>query len=418
MIPVELRAGDHYPAVIVGGGQAGLSVSWHLVQAGVDHVVIERESAANEWRDGRWDNFTLVTPNWHCRLPGYAYDGPDPDGFMTRDEVYAWVRGYADTFDAPLAEGVAVHRVDRRDNGVFVVQTSAGEITADAVISATGGYHRPITPGWAADLPERIVQMHSHHYRHAGQLPGTVLVVGTGQSGTQIAEDLHLEGRQVHLAVGRAPRVARFYRGRDCMTWLADMGVYDIPVGAQAAAKRAATNHYVTGRDGGRDIDLRAFAAQGMGLRGRATGIADGALVFDDTLTANLDHADAVAESIKNDIDAYIAREGIDAPTEERYRPAWAPDGGPTTLDLDDVDAVVWAIGFRADWSWLGDLDVLDANGHPLHDRGLTAVPGFSFVGLPWLHTWGSGRFHAIARDAEHVAAAVVAASRGVLAVR
>lgn len=418
MIAVTLQPGAHYPAVIVGGGQAGLSVSWHLVQAGVKHVVVERESAAHEWRDGRWDNFTLVTPNWQCRLPGYAYDGPDPDGFMTRDEVYAWVRGYADTFDAPLAEGVEVHRVDRRDDGVFVVQTSAGEITADTVISATGGYHRPITPGWAADLPERIVQMHSHHYRHAGQLPGTVLVVGTGQSGTQIAEDLHLEERQVHLAVGRAPRVARFYRGRDCMTWLADMGVYDIPVGAQAAAKRAATNHYVTGRDGGRDIDLRAFAAQGMGLHGRATGIADGALVFDDTLTANLDHADSVAESIKNDIDAYIAREGIDAPTEERYRPVWTPAGGPTHLDLDAVDAVVWAIGFRADWSWLGDLDVLDASGHPLHDRGMTAVPGFSFVGLPWLHTWGSGRFHAIARDAEHVAAAVVAASRGVLAVR
>lgn len=418
MIPVELRAGDHYPAVIVGGGQAGLSVSWHLVQAGVRHVVIERESAAHEWRDGRWDNFTLVTPNWHCRLPGYAFDGPDPDGFMTRDEVYAWVRGYADTFDAPIAEGVEVERVDRRDDGVFVVRTSAGTITADTVTSATGGYHRPITPAWADDLPERIVQMHSHHYRNAGQLPGSVLVVGTGQSGTQIAEDLHLEGRQVHLAVGRAPRVARFYRGRDCMTWLADMGVYDVPAGVQAAAKRAATNHYVTGRDGGRDIDLRAFAAQGMRLHGRATGVADGTLAFDDTLAANLDHADSVAESIKNDIDAYIAREGIDAPDEERYRPVWTPGGGPTELDLDEIDAVVWAIGFRADWSWLGDLDVLDAGGHPVHERGATAVPGFSFVGLPWLHTWGSGRFHAIARDAEHVAAGVLEASRGVLAVR
>lgn len=202
------------------------------------------------------------------------------------------------------------------------------------------------------------------------------------------------------------------------MTWLADMGVYDVPAGAQAAAKRAATNHYVTGRDGGRDIDLRLFAAQGMGLHGRAIGITDGTLAFDDTLAADLDHADSVAESIKNDIDAYIAREGIEAPTEERYRPVWAPDGGPTTLDLDDVDAVVWAIGFRADWSWLGDLGVLDVSGHPQHERGTTAVPGFSFVGLPWLHTWGSGRFHAIARDAEHVAASIVAASRDILAVR
>lgn len=411
MIPVTVEAGRHYSAVVVGGGQAGLSVSRHLVDRGVDHVVLERSSIAHEWRDGRWDKFTLVTPNWQCRLPGYPYDGPDPDGFMRRDEVYAWVRGYADTFDAPVAEGVGVERVARRDDGAFVVTTTAGTISADAVVSATGGYHEPITPGWAEDLPPSVVQLHSHEYRHAGQVPGTVLVVGTGQSGTQIAEDLHLDGRRVHLAVGRAPRVARFYRGRDCMTWLADMGVYDVPVGAQAAAKRAATNHYVTGRDGGRDIDLRAFARQGMGLHGRATGVVDHRLHFDDTLSGNLDHADAVAASIKGDIDAFIAREGIDAPVEPPYRPVWTPEPGPTSLGLDEIDAVVWAIGFRADWSWLGDLAVLDAQRHPVHERGVTAEPGFFFVGLPWLHTWGSGRFHAIARDAEHVAAQVDAAA-------
>jgi len=416
MIPMSVEPGGHYPAVVVGAGQAGLSVSWHLTRAGVRHVVLERTGIAHEWRDGRWDNFTLVTPNWHCRLPGYAYDGPDPDGFMTRDQVYAWVRGYADTFDAPVAEGVEVERIDRRADGVFVVTTTAGVVTADSVTSATGGYHRPITPEWAAQLPDTVVQTHSHHYRNARQLPGRVLVVGTGQSGTQIAEDLHLEGRRVHLAVGRAPRVARFYRGRDCMTWLADMGVYDLPVGAQAAAKRAATNHYVTGRDGGRDIDLRAFAAQGMGLHGRAIGIVDGGIAFDDSLAANLDHADAVAASIKRDIDAYIEREGIDAPREDPDRPVWQPPPGPTRLGLDEIDAVVWAIGFRADWSWLGDLDVLDVRRQPRQERGTTAVPGFFFVGLPWLHTWGSGRFHAIARDAEHVAERIALAATAVSA--
>lgn len=417
MIPVEIEAGRHYSAVVVGGGQAGLAVSRHLVERGVDHVVLERSSIAHEWRDGRWDNFTLVTPNWQCRLPGYPYAGPDPDGFMRRDEVYAWVRGYADTFDAPVAEQVGVERVTRRDDGAFLVTTTAGTVSADAVVSATGGYHEPLVPAWAADLPPSVRQLHSHEYRNGGQLPGTVLVVGTGQSGTQIAEDLHLEGRRVHLAVGRAPRVARFYRGRDCMTWLADMGVYDIPVGAQAVAKRAATNHYVTGRDGGRDIDLRAFAAQGMALHGRVVGITGGRLHFDDALAANLDHADDVAASIKRDIDAFIAREGIDAPAEPPYRPVWAPAPGPTSVGLDEIDAVVWAIGFRPDWSWLGDLAVLDAQRHPVHDRGVTAEPGFFFVGLPWLHTWGSGRFHAIARDAAHVAAQVDAAASA-LAVR
>lgn len=405
MIPTTIHDGDHYPAVIVGGGQAGLAVSWHLTQSGIRHVILERDTIAHEWRDGRWDNFTLVTPNWHCRLPGYTYDGPDPDGFMTRDQVYAWVRAYADTFDAPVAEGVSVHEVNRQDDGTFVIATSAGTITADTVTSATGGYHRPVAPHWADQLPDRVVQLHSHHYRNARQLPdGPVLVVGTGQSGTQIAEDLHLEGRSVHLAVGRAPRVTRFYRGRDCMTWLADMGVYDIPVATRGLAKRESTNHYVTGRDGGRDIDLRAFATQGMTLHGRALGVEDGAIRFDDSLARNLDYADSVAESIKNDIDAYIAREGLDAPTEDRYTPVWAPTGGPTRLPVEEIAAVVWAIGFRADWSWLTGLGVLDAEGHPAHDRGATAVPGFQFIGLPWLHTWGSGRFHAISRDTEHVA--------------
>ncbi|MDQ1129199.1 MSMEG_0569 family flavin-dependent oxidoreductase [Microbacterium sp. SORGH_AS_0888] len=419
MIPITVQDGDHYPAVIVGGGQAGLAVSWHLTHAGIPHVVLERDSVAHEWRDGRWDNFTLVTPNWHCRLPGYAYEGPAPDGFMTRDQVYAWVRAYADTFETPVAEGVEVHGVSRRPDGTFSVTTSAGTITADTVTSATGGYHRPVTPDWADLLPPTVVQMHSHHYRNAGQLPdGPILVVGTGQSGTQIAEDLHLEGRPVHLAVGRAPRVARFYRGRDCMTWLAEMGVYDIPVSTRGLAKRESTNHYVTGRDGGRDIDLRAFAAQGMTLHGRARGIADGAVQFDDTLAQNLDHADSVAESIKNDIDAYIAREGIDAPVEERYTAVWTPPAGPSRLPLDRIAGVVWAIGFRADWSWLDGLGVLDPEGHPAHERGATAVPGFHFIGLPWLHTWGSGRFHAIARDAEHVAGLISDTVRAALASR
>lgn len=406
MIPTTLTPGEHYEAVVVGGGQAGLSLSRHLVDAGVQHVVIERESVAHEWKDGRWDQFTLVTPNWHCRLPGYEYEGPDPDGFMRRDEVHAWVRGFAESFDAPVAEGVAVRRVSARPEGGFIVVTDAGTITAETVTAATGGYHEPVVPPWAGDLPPELFQLHSHEYRNAAQLPeGPVLVVGTGQSGTQIAEDLHLEGRDVHLAVGRAPRVARFYRGRDCMTWLAEMGVYDVPVSTRGLAKRESTNHYVTGRDGGRDIDLRAFARDGMRLHGRAEGVEDGAIRLDDSLAANLDHADSVAESIKDDIDAHIATLGIDAPVEPRYRPVWNPPGGPTQIPLEELSAIVWAIGFRADWSWLDLPGVLDPTGHPAHSRGATSVPGFQFLGLPWLQTWGSGRFHAIARDSEHVAA-------------
>lgn len=403
---------------IVGGGQAGLSTSWYLTRAGVDHVILEAETLVHEWRDRRWDNFTLVTPNWHCRLPGYAYDGPDPDGFMTRDQVVDWLSGYAPTFDPPVVEHTRVTALTEREGGGFVLVTSgpSGEETweSDHVVVATGGYHLPIVPPWAAALDPSIVQMQSADYRNAAQLPdGAVLVVGSGQSGAQIAEDLHLEGRQVHLALGDAPRVARFYRGRDCMTWLAEMGLYDTPVTQYPGglAAREKTNHYVTGRDGGRDIDLRQFAREGMRLYGLLDGGRGTTLSFQPTLIAALDGADAVYNSICRDIDRHIEAQGIDAPPGTPYEPVWEPEDEPTALDLAEagVTSVVWAIGYRPDYRWV-QVGVFDGTGRPTHTRGVTAVPGLYFLGLPWLHTWGSGRFHGISRDAEHVAGCITGA--------
>lgn len=392
--------------VVVGGGQAGMAISWHLQRSGIDHAVLERSTPGHEWLDGRWDAFTLVTPNFQCRLPGYDYDGDQPDGFMTKAETHAFLQRYAATFDPPIEQGVEVTGLTRTADG-FRVRSSAGEIDARAVVIATGGYHRPIVPAFSARLPADVRQVHSSEYKNAGSLPaGGVLVVGSGQSGAQIAEDLHLAGRSVHLALGRAPRSARFYRGRDCIAWLEQMGVYDIGVEQHASglAKRESTNHYMTGRAGGHDIDLRQFATEGMQLYGRLVGADGGRLHFDPTMERDLDHADSVMESIKNDIDAYIEREGIDAPAEQRYQPVWRPAAEPTDLDLHaaGITSVVWAIGYRADYSWV-DVGVFDGRGHPTHHRGVTGVPGLFFLGLPWLHTWGSGRFAGIARDAEHL---------------
>ncbi|GAA2006799.1 MSMEG_0569 family flavin-dependent oxidoreductase [Nocardioides kribbensis] len=405
----------HTTVVVVGGGQAGLATSWCLTRDGIDHVVLEAATAAHEWADTRWDNFTLVTPNWHCRLPGYTYDGPDPDGFMTRDEVVAWLGGYAATFDPPLREHTRVTALRQGEAGGFVLESTGpdGETTwsAEHVVVATGGYHVPIVPPWAAALDPGLTQLESAHYKRAADLPdGGVLVVGSGQSGTQIAEDLHLEGRQVHLALGDAPRVARTYRGRDCMTWLADMGLYDTAVTQYPGglAAREKTNHYVTGRDGGRDLDLRLLASQGMRLHGLLAGGRGTRLEFRPTLTAALDAADATYNSICADIDRWIEREGIDAPPPSRYSPVWTPGAEPLELDLAaaGVTSVVWAIGYRPDYRWVG-VGAFDGSGRPTHHRGVTAVPGLSFLGLPWLHTWGSGRFLGIARDAEHVAATI-----------
>ncbi|HEY6494734.1 MAG TPA: MSMEG_0569 family flavin-dependent oxidoreductase, partial [Trebonia sp.] len=401
---------------IVGGGQAGLAASWYLTRAGVGHVVFEAQTIAHEWTDTRWDNFTLVTPNWHCRLPGYAYRGGDPDGFMTRDQVAEWLAGYAATFGPPVREHARVTALTERHGGGFALTVDGRENEetweADSVIIATGGYHAPVVPGWAAAIDPAVTQLESARYKNAAQLPeGAVLVVGSGQSGAQIAEDLHLEGRRVHLAVGNAPRVARFYRGKDVMTWLAEMGLYDTPVQRYPGglAAREKTNHYVTGRDGGRDIDLRQCAAEGMRLYGALDGVHGTRLLFRASLTESLDRADSTYNSICRDIDRYLEREGIDAPAGRHYEPVWAPDRDPAELDTATagVTSIIWAIGYRADYRW-AKVGVFDGTGHPTHERGVTSVPGLYFLGLPWLHTWGSGRFHGIARDAEHVVGRIV----------
>jgi putative flavoprotein involved in K+ transport len=409
----------HVPVAIIGGGQAGLAMSWCLRRRGVAHVVLERDTVAHEWSDARWDSFCLVTPNWQCQLPGWPYRGDDPDGFMVRDEIVAYVRGYAASFDPPVLEHTAVERLSAGLDGGFVLATPSGTLTAEQVVLATGGYHRPVVPGWADRLPERIEQVHSARYGNPEQLPpGEVLVVGTGQSGAQIAEDLHLAGRTVHLAVGRAPRIARFYRGRDMVAWLHDMGHYDMPVEEHrdGEAARLGTNHYVTGRDGGRDIDLRAFARDGMRLYGRLTGLRGTALTFAGDLAANLDAADRVSENAKDLVDRYIRATGLDTPVEPRYEPVWSPGPDhPAALDVDRITAVVWCTGFRSDWGWVR-VPAFDGRGYPIHSRGVTSVPGLSVLGLPWLHTWGSGRFSGIARDAEHLAEHIATAAQPALA--
>ncbi|WP_322013725.1 MSMEG_0569 family flavin-dependent oxidoreductase [Paraburkholderia sp. J12] len=399
---------EHFSVAVIGGGQAGLSMSYYLKQRGIDHVVLEKRSVVHAWREQRWDAFSLVTPNWQCALPDYPYRGDDPHGFMKKDEIVAWLDGFVRHVDAPVREGVVVTRVTRRPNGGFLVQTSQGSLSADQVVIASGGYHTPIVPRMAERLPASIVQVQSSEYRNAAALPaGAVLVVGSGQSGAQIAEDLHLAGRKVVLAVGEAPRCARFYRGRDVVDWLADMKYYDMPVEEHPLREgvRDNTNHYVTGRDGGRDIDLRKFASEGMELYGLLEDLADGALRFKANLRANLDSADETYNRINASIDRFIAQNGVEAPPGEPYRPTWAPERERTSLDLatSGIGSIVWCIGFRPDFSWI-DLPVFNGRGYPGHTRGVTAQEGLYFLGLPWLHTWGSGRFSGIARDAAYLA--------------
>tara|TARA_R110002020_G_scaffold18686_21_gene64898 strand:- start:5267 stop:6526 length:1260 start_codon:yes stop_codon:yes gene_type:complete len=400
---LELKA--HYPVVVVGGGQAGLSASHELSKRGVDHVVFEQHTVAHKWRSQRWDAFCLVTPNWQCQLPDHPYDGDDPHGFMVKDEIIAYVDRFIAKVRPPVLEKTTVTLVERQGE-TFRVETSAGTVTSDAVILATSLYSSPFIPRAAERLPETLFQLHTADYRNAPQLPeGEVMVVGSGQSGCQIAEDLYLAGRKVHMVTGNAPRCARFYRGRDVVDWLADIGQYEITIADDGMGKKKHdTNHYLTGRDGGRDLDLRKFALEGMALYGRLSGVTDGKMLFEPNLKSNLDKADQVYNSINALIDRHIAAHAIAAPEPSVYEPLWEPDGETETLDLaaSGITSIIWATGFTPDWSYAA-LPIFDGKGYPVQRRGVTGVEGVYVLGLPWLWTWGSGRFLAVGKDAEYV---------------
>ena len=400
----------HYRAVVVGGGQAGLSASYWLSRAGLDHIVFEKKTAMNKWRDERWDAFCLVTPNWQCQLPGHTYDGPDPNGFMVKEQILDYLEAFRQKVNPPIRENVEVLAVDKAPTG-FKVTTAEGACITDAVFLATSLYGKPSFPQFAKQIPQSILQIPTADYRNPNALPdGSVVVVGSGQSGAQIAEDLHLAGRKVHLVTGNAPRCARFYRGRDVVDWLWDIGQYEITVADDGMGhKRHDTNHYLTGRDGGRDIDLRVFAQQGMALYGRLAGVERGCMIFDPNLQANLDEADRVYNGINDLIDKHIARTQVSAPAGKPYKAVWRPASEPTELDLiaARVSTVIWATGFSPDWSYV-QLPIFDKTGYPTNRRGVTSVPGVYVLGLPWLWTWGSGRFLSVGRDAEAVVNAEV----------
>ena len=330
---------------------------------------------------------------------------------MGKDDIVAYVESYAQRFELPVREGVWVKSVKWSDAlSLFEIETSAGKLTADQVVVATGGYHRPRIPAYAAELA--VKQLHSSEYRNGASLAGgEVLVVGTGQSGCQIAEDLHLLGRKVHLAVGSAPRCARRHRGKDVVDWLDQMGHYELPIDKQKNPEelRERANHYVTGRAGGHDLDLRRFALEGMKLYGPAEGFSQGKLRFAPKLRQHLDHADDVYRSINRAIDQHIQQSGVTAPAEADYVAVWEPKEEPSELDLAEqgITTVIWATGFHTDFSWI-ELPVCDARGRVEHHRGVTRVPGLFFLGLPWLHTWGSGRFSGVKVDAEHLLAHIL----------
>ncbi|MCP4327070.1 MAG: MSMEG_0569 family flavin-dependent oxidoreductase [Alphaproteobacteria bacterium] len=397
----------HIDTIVVGGGQAGLSVSWHLKRVGREHVVLDRGSTGDTWRR-RWDSFCLVTPNWFCQLPGFPYDGDEPEGFMLRDQIVDYVERYARSFDPPYREGVEVRRIGpSNDAGRFALDTSDGVLTADNLIIAVGTHQHPNIPAWGGKLTDDILRLHTRDYRNPAQLPdGAVLVVGSGQSGCQVVEDLSGAGREVHLSVGGAGRIPRRYRGRDILEWEAMTGYFETPVDEHpdGSAIRFKAHPHLSGRGGGRTIDLRQLALNGVKLHGRVVDAAGDQVHLADDLADSLDAIDKACWEGLSKIDEYIDANDIDAPESELQPADWRPAPEPATLDLGEagIGSVIYATGFHPDFRWI-DLPVFDERGYPRYERGVTDLPGLYFVGLHWMHTAGSGLFYQVGRDAEYV---------------
>lgn len=393
--------------VIIGAGQAGLAVSYCLTQQKRQHVLLEKNRIGEAWRSGRWDSFTLVSPNWTLKLPGFHYQGGDPEGFLTRDEVVRYLEDYAALFNAPVRTGAAVTCVQGAADG-FIVETSQGHIQASNVVVATGAFQKPSIPPYSTRIEPHIRQMHSSQYRSPADLPaGAVLVVGSAQSGCQIAEELYQQGRRVYLCTGKGARLPRPYRGRDVFHWVQELGLFDKTVDKlESPAERFDPNPQLTGRGGGRALNLHQFALDGVVLLGRLQGADGTRLAIAGDLMDNLASADQPEAEFKKAVDSYIEQSGLQAPKDNQPELRAGYDCEVITeldLEVEGITSIIWATGYSFDFSWLR-FPIFDEFGYPLHQRGVTPVPGLFFIGLLWLHTSKSNLFFGMDEDAEHIA--------------
>ena len=395
---------ERVPVVVVGAGQAGLAVSSELSQAGTEHVVLERGRVGQSWRD-RWDSFCLVTPNWAIGLPRGSYDGDDPDGFMQRDEIAAFLERYAAGFGAPVREGVHVTGLDEG----FVLHTSAGDLGADAVVAATGAYQRSYRPAVAETLPPELLQIDATGYRNERDLPsGAVLVVGNGQSGSQIAEELHEAGREVVLSCGKAGWLPRRFGGHDLMWWLQATGHLDATVESLPdPSARLAANVVASGHGGGHDLHLRTLQAQGVTLAGRFLGASGQEARFAPDLAESVAWGDERYGLIRGLAEKVVAEQGLESSGLTDPEPFDADP--PESVDLTRFGAVIFAGGFRPDYgTWIPWRDAFDDLGFPIHEDGAsTVVPGLFFLGTHFLRKRKSSLLIGVGEDAQVVAAQV-----------
>ena len=411
MLWQERNVSELHDIVVVGGSQAGLSVSYRLSQRHMDHLVLERaDDVGNAWSHERWDSFTLVTPNWFLRLPDFAYCGDEPDAYLSRDEIVRYLQDFCAMVQPPIRHGVEVTGLRRRD-GQWILETGDCEIQSRNVVIATGYFHRPRIPPFAAEILGGIEQFDPYTYKNPSGVPdGATLIVGSSMSGVQICEDFIEAGRNVHLAVGAGNRVPRVYRGRDAFAWMVDMGWLTKPVNPLTHEERYGPSMMLTGARDRHGVNLHDLAARGVTLAGRLNGVVDGMAHFGQDLNARVDESDAFAAEFKRKVDVYVREHSLDVPeagadnTEEGLPSEGSRYPEPERLDLaaEGISSIIWATGFSCDFGWIRE-PVLDARGFPRQTRGVSALPGLYFCGQHWLHTFASGGFFGVGNDPAHI---------------
>jgi len=399
--------GESVEVAIIGAGQAGLATSWYLKQAGVDHVVLEAGRVAETWRSRRWDSFCLVTPNWSVKLPGAAYSGPDPDGFMGRSELIEYFQTWADSFAAPVKESCQVSALEGSGNE-FVLQLPSGTLIARNVVVASGGYQRAYRPPNAELIPSRITQLLAEEFHHEGALPGgAVLIIGGGQTGCQIAEELHQAGRRVFLGCGRAPWMPRRMGEHDLVWWIIESGFWNRTLAQlPSPAARLLSNPLTSGHDGGHDLHYRTLHAMGVELLGRYAGADERKVHFADDLAASMRASDELSRIFMKWVEALCVKQDLEVPWEV---PPPLDIAGRTELDLDaeDITTVIWTAGFRPDYGWVR-IPVFDSMGFPIQTEGRSAVPGLYFMGVHFQRKAQSAVLYGVGEDAEQVANHIV----------
>lgn len=394
--------------VIIGAGHAGLSTSYNLKQQGREHIILDKAShPGNAWRSERWDSFTFVSPNWTFQIPGGEYDGPDPDGFMPRNELVSRLEKYVEKNQLPIAYNTCVTSIELLDGDGYLVRTEQKEYRARNVVAANGWFGVGKTPSFASKIPPTILQIHSSSYRNPQSLPpGAVLVAGSGQSGAQIAEELYQSGRKVFLATGVAPHAPRRYRGKDMFRWVVDSGFADQTFEQMRFFGKSFVGPMISGKDGGHALNLHKFYREGVILLGHARDYLDGKLVLDPDLKENLSKADKGQEMMLTAYDNYIQRAGIDAPPEEHPAAVdayQAPEITSLDLQAEGISAIIWACGYSYDTSFF-TFPVLNRFGLPDAIRGASsAYPGLYFVGFPFVPTLKSGFVTGVAECAAYI---------------